>query len=170
MTVPAEQPGRPELRTEHPVVLTMPAAALQRQGQSAGIVSRLLANSVDFMVVLLFLGGVYLGVCGWRLLVNPSGFSFPSAPRVLVLALGGGFSLLYLTLCWWLAGRTYGDRLMALKVRNFRKQRLRFPGALARAALYLVFPVGVLWCAVNPSNRSVQDVILRTSVIYDWRD
>jgi uncharacterized RDD family membrane protein YckC len=170
MTVPAEQPGRPALKTDHPVMLTMPAAALQRQGQPAGVVSRLLANSIDFLVVLLFLGAVYLGICGWRLLSNPSGFTFPSAPRGTVLILAGAFSMLYLTLCWWLAGRTYGDRLMALKVRNFRKQRLLFPGAVARAALCLIFPIGVLWCAVNSSNRSVQDVILRTSVIYDWHD
>jgi uncharacterized RDD family membrane protein YckC len=148
----------------------MPSAALSRQGQPAGVVSRLLANSVDFLVVLVFLGGVYLGVCGWRLLSNPSGFAFPSAPRAVVLGLGAGFSMLYLTLCWWLAGRTYGDRLMALKVRNFRQQKLLFVGSATRAALCLIFPIGVLWCAVNPSNRSVQDVILRTSVIYDWHD
>jgi uncharacterized RDD family membrane protein YckC len=154
----------------NPIVFTMPAAALRRQGQSAGVVTRLLANTVDFLVVLAFLGVVYLGVCGWRLLVNPSRFAFPSVSRAAVFGLGAGFCVLYLTLCWWLAGRTYGDRLMALKVRNFRQQRLRFAGALARALLYLIFPVGVLWCSVNRSNRSVQDMILRTSVIYDWHD
>ena len=167
MTVPSSQSG---MATTDAIALTMPAAALRRQGQPAGIVSRLLANTVDFLVVLAFLCGVYLGVCGFRLLVHPSGFAFPSPPRGLILILGASFSFVYLTLCWWLAGRTYGDRLMALKVRNFRQQRLRFPGAVARAALCLIFPIGVLWCAVNSSNRSVQDVILRTSVIYDWHD
>ena len=167
MTVPS---GHVTSSSGAPAALTMPAAALRRQGRSAGVVSRLLANGIDFLVVLVFLGGVYLGVCGWRLLANPSGFAFPSVSRALMFWLGAAFSLLYLTSCWWLAGRTYGDRLMALKVRNFRGQRLRFPGAVARAALCLVFPIGVLWCAVNRSNRSVQDVILRTSVIYDWHD
>jgi uncharacterized RDD family membrane protein YckC len=167
MTLPAARPGT---RPVTPADLTMPAAALRHQGEPAGVVSRLLANGVDFLVVLGFLGGVYLGVCGWRLLSNPSGFAFPSAPRTIVLGLGAGFSMLYLTLCWWLAGRTYGDRLMALKVRNFRQERLLFAGAATRAALCLIFPIGVLWCAVNSSNRSVQDVILRTSVIYDWHD
>lgn len=167
MTVPAARPGS---TAASPVALTMPAPALRRQGQPAGVVSRLLANGIDFVVVLAFLGFVYLGVCGWRLLSNPSGFAFPTAPRALVLWLGASFSLLYLTLCWWLAGRTYGDRLMALKVRNFRRQKLYFAGSVARAALCLVFPIGVLWCAVNANNRSVQDVILRTSVVYDWHD
>jgi uncharacterized RDD family membrane protein YckC len=146
----------------------MPAAALRRQGQPAGVVSRLLANGLDFFVVLLFLGGVYLAACGWRLLVNPTSFTFPSVSTAVVMGLGLGFSLVYLTLCWWLAGRTYGGRVMALKVRNFRQQRLLFPGALLRAIFCLLFPVGVLWCAVNRSNRSVQDVVLRTSVVYDW--
>jgi uncharacterized RDD family membrane protein YckC len=156
--------------TGHPLVSTIPAAAAQRQGQSAGVVSRLLANSLDFLLVLLFLGVAYLAVCGWRLLVDPSRFSFPSVSRAVALGVGFGFSLSYLTLCWWLAGCTYGDRVLALRVVNFRRQKPYFAGALVRAIFYLAFPVGVLWCAVNRGNRSVQDVVLRTSVIYDWRD
>jgi ribose/xylose/arabinose/galactoside ABC-type transport system permease subunit len=33
----------------------------------------------------------------------------------------------------------------------------------------IAFPIGLLWCGVSASRRSVQDVVLRTSVIYDWR-
>jgi hypothetical protein len=32
----------------------------------------------------------------------------------------------------------------------------------------MVFPIGVLWVAVNRENRSVQDIVLRTSVVYEW--
>jgi len=32
-----------------------------------------------------------------------------------------------------------------------------------------VFPIGVLWVAVSRTNKSVQDILVRTSVIYDWR-
>jgi uncharacterized RDD family membrane protein YckC len=154
----------------HPLVSTVPAVAARRQGQPAGLVSRLLANGLDLLVVLLFLGVAYLAACGWQLLVHPSRFSFPSLPRGVVLGISLGFSLIYLTLCWWLAGRTYGDRVMALRVVNFRRRKPLFPSALVRALLYVAFPVGVLWCAVNRSSRSVQDVVLRTSVIYDWTD
>jgi uncharacterized RDD family membrane protein YckC len=154
----------------HPLVSTVPAAAARRQGQPAGLVSRLMANGLDFFIVLLFLGVTYLGACGWQLLVHPSRFSFPSLPRGAVLGICLGFSLIYLTICWWLTGRTYGDRVMALRVVNFRGRKPLFPGALVRALLYVAFPVGVLWCAINRSNRSVQDVVLRTSVIYDWTD
>jgi uncharacterized RDD family membrane protein YckC len=30
------------------------------------------------------------------------------------------------------------------------------------------FPVGLLWCAADPARRSVQDIVLRTSVVYNW--
>ena len=40
-------------------------------------------------------------------------------------------------------------------------------GATARV-LCVVFPIGLLWCVVSEENRSVQDLLLRTSVIYDW--
>lgn len=154
----------------HPLVSTVPAAAAQRQGQPAGVVSRLLANGLDFLLVLLFLGATYLALCGWRLLVAPSRFTFPSVSRAAALGVGLGFSVIYLTLCWWLAGRTYGDRVLALRVVNFRRRKPYFPGALLRAVFSVAFPIGVLWCAVNASSRSVQDIVLRTSVIYDWHD
>ena len=40
--------------------------------------------------------------------------------------------------------------------------------AVLRAALYVVFPVGVLWCAMTGSRRSLQDLLLGTYVVYDW--
>ena len=30
------------------------------------------------------------------------------------------------------------------------------------------FPVGLFWVAFSRENRSLQDVVLRTSVIHDW--
>jgi hypothetical protein len=40
--------------------------------------------------------------------------------------------------------------------------------ALLRAAFCVFFPIGLLWCAGSRANRSVQDVVLRSSVVYDW--
>ncbi len=37
-----------------------------------------------------------------------------------------------------------------------------------RSAFCTVFPFGLLWVIPSGANRSVQDVVLRTSVIYDW--
>lgn len=41
-----------------------------------------------------------------------------------------------------------------------------FRAALACA----LFPIGLLRVAVSQENRSLQDVVLRTSVIYGWCD
>ena len=51
---------------------------------------------------------------------------------------------------------------------SFRGRKLRVVGAFVRAVFCTAFPIGLLWCAVSPANRSVQDVVLRTSVVYDW--
>jgi hypothetical protein len=40
--------------------------------------------------------------------------------------------------------------------------------ALVRAAFCVIFPIGLLWVLFSGQNRSLQDLVLRTSVIYDW--
>ena len=45
---------------------------------------------------------------------------------------------------------------------------MRPAGAAARAALCVVFPIGLFYVLVSRANRSVQDVLFRTSVVYDW--
>jgi hypothetical protein len=37
-----------------------------------------------------------------------------------------------------------------------------------RAALCVVFPIGLYWAVVSATSRSVQDTLLRTAVVYDW--
>jgi hypothetical protein len=32
----------------------------------------------------------------------------------------------------------------------------------------VAFPIGLAWAIISRRNRSVQDVVLRTIVIYDW--
>jgi hypothetical protein len=45
---------------------------------------------------------------------------------------------------------------------------IRSPPSFVRAALYAIFPIGLLWVLGSGQNRSLQDLVLRTSVIYDW--
>jgi hypothetical protein len=37
----------------------------------------------------------------------------------------------------------------------------------ARAVLCTIFPIGPLWVLLSKENRSVQDVLLQSSVAYD---
>jgi uncharacterized RDD family membrane protein YckC len=85
-----------------------------------------------------------------------------------LLVIGAVVLGLYLTAAWATTGRTYGNHVLGLRVVDTRGQKLSLVLSLLRASFCVALPIGLLWCAVNSSNRSVQDVVLRTSVIYDW--
>jgi uncharacterized RDD family membrane protein YckC len=149
---------------------TVPAIAQPYQGRRAGLVSRVLAAGIDGLVVVVILTAAYLGLVGAIFLLSPKSFAFPS-PSVVFAVTGFLVVLtLYFTASWATTGRTYGDHVMALRVVNFRGRRLRWAGAFVRALACALFPIGLLWVALSRENRSVQDLMLRTSVIYDWRE
>ena len=75
---------------------------------------------------------------------------------------------LLFTVAWSSTGRSYGDRILGLRVIDRRGERLGFAGALVRAVLCVAFPPLLFWAIVN--RRSVQDLVLRTAVIYDWAE
>jgi uncharacterized RDD family membrane protein YckC len=58
---------------------------------------------------------------------------------------------------------------MGLRVLNRGGEPLRLYGAFVRALFCVVFPIGLVWVAVSRENRSAQDMVLRTSVVYDWQ-
>jgi uncharacterized RDD family membrane protein YckC len=146
----------------------VPREARPYQGSPAGVVTRVVANTIDAMVVGAFLAAGYLVWASAIFLVDPIGFEFPSVSFLLSFAAGAFVSVVYLWLAWWLAARTYGDHLMGLRVRGRRGKRLGPLRSLARSVFCVFFPVGLFWCVVSPQRRSVQDVALWTAVVYDW--
>jgi uncharacterized RDD family membrane protein YckC len=126
------------------------------------------AAVVDGLVVAVFLLGCYLGINGFRFLLDPRGFSFSTINLAVALMLGFVAATLYLAAGWAYNGRSYGSHVMGLRVVNYKGVRLRPVTALLRAAFCVFFPIGLLWCAGSRANRSVQDVVLRSSVVYDW--
>jgi uncharacterized RDD family membrane protein YckC len=147
----------------------LPREARPYQGRRAGVVSRLVASAIDGLVVAVFLAAGYVAFAVALFLIDPRHFTFPDTSLFLSLAAGFAVLVAYLTVTWSISGRSYGDLVMGLRVVNHRGQKLRVLGAAARALTCAVFPIGLVWCAVNPENRSIQDVLLRTSVIYDWQ-
>jgi uncharacterized RDD family membrane protein YckC len=145
----------------------VPAQAKPLQGQRAGIVTRVLADTVDAGVVAGVLALGYLGVAAVRFLWRSWAFTFPAPPFLLMLVLGGLTAVLYLTATWGTTGRSYGKHLLGLRVVG-PFGRLRLGGALVRSLLCVLFPIGVAWVVVSRHNRSLQDTVLRTSVVYDW--
>jgi len=146
----------------------VPEAAREFQGQRAGIVSRVLANTVDFLLLVGVMLGGYVGWSALRFLIDPATFTFPQVKPAVVLALGGFLLVLYFWISWATTGRTMGNKLMGLRVVSYRGRLMRGSGALLRAMFCVAFPIGLFWAVISGQNRSVQDVAVRTSVIYDW--
>jgi uncharacterized RDD family membrane protein YckC len=131
-------------------------------------VTRIGANVVDFLVVLLILAAIYVGWSALLFLLRGDSFRFPTPTLAIAYFVGTGVLIVYFTAAWATTGRTYGDHLLGLRVVNFRGERMRFVGAILRAVACVLVPIGLFWCAISRTNRSLQDVVIRTSVIYDW--
>jgi uncharacterized RDD family membrane protein YckC len=159
-------PGYP-WRTAAPAA-PPPAGREEIQRRRAGFVTRLLANVVDVAVVVLLLAGGYVAVAAARFLLHPTGFALPAPPAQAVLLTGLCLQAGYFALTWAVVGGTYGDRLLGLRVVGPGGGRPPWGLAAVRAALCTVVPIGLLWVLVSRENRSVQDLLLRTSVVYDW--
>ena len=136
------------------------------RGRRAGVVTRCLANVIDAAVVLLLLAGGYAVVAASRFLLSPTTFRFPAPSLAVLIVLGLGLLTVYFAVTWAVAGSTYGDRLLGLRVVDDQGASLGWRRACVRAVLCTVFLAGVLWVLVSRENRSVQDLVVRSSVVY----
>lgn len=134
---------------------------------NAGIVSRGLAALVDIGVVVATMGLLYLGLALTTLMINPTSFRFPAPNVIFSTAVTVVVSVLYLTLCWTLSGRTVGAVLLGVRVVGRAGRQLRITTATLRAVACVLFPIGLLWVAVDRQRRSVQDIALGSRVVYD---
>jgi uncharacterized RDD family membrane protein YckC len=155
----------PERRIHVDVI---PAEARALQGRRAGLVSRILANLLDLGVVFTAVIATYVGWAGIKLLWQGSSFTRPTPGFAAALLFSEVLTILYFTAAWTTSGRTVGNRVMGLRVVGRSDRPLSVGMALGRAVLCVLVPFGLLWAGVSRENRSVQDLILRTSVIYDW--
>jgi uncharacterized RDD family membrane protein YckC len=150
-------------------VSPLPREARQYQGRRAGLVTRMVAAGLDGVVVALVLLAGYSAVTVFLFMIDPRGFSLPEVGLLFSMASAFVVLVIYQTLAWRLTGRTYGGAVMGLRVVNHRGDRLRLMGAFARSLFCAFVPIGIMWVAVSPENRSLQDVVLRSSVVYDWQ-
>jgi uncharacterized RDD family membrane protein YckC len=159
--------GRFPWHVEPPPRPATASARAHASGRPAGFVTRAAANAIDAALVSLVLALAYAMVAGFRFLLAPTSFRLV-APEFawVVVAVGIGLAV-YWTATWAGPGRTYGDELMALRVVGPGGGRLHFLHAAARAVLCVLFLPGLFWVLVSRRNRSVQDVVLRTAVVYD---
>ncbi|HEU5472645.1 MAG TPA: RDD family protein [Actinophytocola sp.] len=137
--------------------------------RTAGIVTRLLAAVIDAAVIGAVSGLLYLGVSGLVFMLRPGSFSWPQPDLIVSLPLLIVLTTVYLTSGWATTGRSYGAGLIGVRVLSERRQLLGWTRAGIRAVFCVIFPIGLLWAAVSPTRRSIQDILLGSMVIYDWR-
>ncbi|POX37046.1 RDD family protein [Streptomyces sp. Ru73] len=138
------------------------------QGQAAGLVSRAVAAVVDALAVLALGLAALLAAGAVRFMVAGPPFTLPHLPPRLSTACAAVLAVGYLTVSWLTAGRTAGGRLMGLRVAG-RSGRPLGPGrALLRAVLCVAFPWGLLWIPLGRYGRSLQDLIVASTVVHDW--
>ncbi len=57
---------------------------------------------------------------------------------------------------------------MGLRVQTTRGNNLGLGLAAFRSILSIVFALGLLWSIISHKNKSVQDILLGTEVVFDW--
>lgn len=137
------------------------------QGHRAGFVSRLAADAIDVIAVVVVEFGAIMLVAVIRYLFTRH-FRMPSPPTWLTLGLFWLISLIYLTSGWATTGKTVGKQVAGVRVVRGDGTPLGAGKAFVRALMYLVFPAGLVWCLFSRRNASLQDLLTGSSVLYDW--
>jgi uncharacterized RDD family membrane protein YckC len=136
-------------------------------GAMAGVVTRSVAAAVDVAVVVLVAVLLDLGAAGVRFAASPVDFRWPEPSPGLTVGVLLAVAVAYLAAGWAMAGRTYGERLLGLRVLSTRRELLGWMRSIVRAAVCVVWPIGLLWCAVDRRRASVADLVVRSVVVYD---
>jgi uncharacterized RDD family membrane protein YckC len=134
----------------------------------AGLVTRVIAASVDGLIVAVLVVAAWAGWCALAFLWHPRSFEPPSPPPSLAGLTYSFVAFAYLTAAWALSGRTIGYQLMGLRAVSSAGGPLRWSQSAGRAAMCVVLPIGLFWSAVSSSRRALHDIVWRSYVRYDW--
>lgn len=154
---------------EPAVIENAPAAGSRFEGRRAGFVSRSVAFTIDFVIVLagypVMLWGVGLG----RALIEFEAPHYPDIPAWADGVLSASWTILYFAVSWVVTGRTVGQALFGLRVVRRNQRRVGFPRAVLRSWVMLLttFVIGPLWLLLSPSRLAIHDRLTRTQVIYE---
>jgi uncharacterized RDD family membrane protein YckC len=139
------------------------------QGTRAGFASRIVADGIDLGMVVGIYFFILLAYGAVRYLFVHGTFTIPQ-PDVFVTTIGGwAIAVLYLTIGWASTGRTIGKSTMGLRVVNNNGKPLRSKRAFLRALICASLGWELLlWIIVSRRRAGVHDLMVRTTVVYDW--
>ena len=144
------------------------AEARALQGHRAGFASRVVADVLDLGVAWLLGLAMLLTVGVVRYLLTGPPLRVPVLPNWLDASAFAAVAVAYLTFSWAATGRSVGKQVAGLRVVERAGHRLSLWRSFTRAVLYVLFPAGLLWILASRRNASLQDLIVRTAVVYDW--
>jgi uncharacterized RDD family membrane protein YckC len=124
---------------------------------------------IDVLVTIVVVLVAYLGVHAIRFVLRPRVFRWWEPGAFNLSALAAVLFVIYLAASWSITGRTIGKQTMGLRAVRTGGARIGVGRALARALLCTFFPFGLVWCAIDREHRGVHDLLVGTSVVYDWR-
>lgn len=150
-----------------PATDPLPRAARALQGTRAGFVTRAASVLIDIGLISVIV------VAGWAatrflLFVLRPSQPLPEPNAFVLLVFGYLVMVLYWMACWATSGRSLGAFVMGVRVRSADGSRVGWFRSLVRAVLCVLVPPGLLWVIASRRNESVQDVVLRTTVVRDW--
>ena len=149
------------------IATTTPVTSTLQRAR-AGIVSRITADGVDFVIIQVLFALMFVGYAFARYLLTSKPFALPDPPVGVTSAIQFLLATAYLAWGWSSTGRTPGKALVGLRVVTANGRPLGALRSIARAALCVVFPILLAWAVVSRRNAGVHDLLLKTAVIYDW--
>lgn len=143
--------------------------ARELQAKRAGIASRVAADGIDWGIVVAIYVGILLGMALFEYFIGSGKFDVPQPNPGVTLVSQWAIAVLYLTAGWTGANRTVGKSFMGLRVVTNSGQLLRPRRAFFRALICATLgAIALAWVIVSRRRAGIHDVILRTSVVYDW--
>lgn len=150
------------------ITAASPTSPARLQRARAGIVSRVTADGVDFVIFQVLFALMFVGYGFARFLITSKPFALPDPPVGVTSVLQFLLLTAYLAWGWSSTGRTPGKALVGLRVVTADGQPLGVLRSIARAALCVLAPILLAWALVSRRNAGVHDILLKTAVVYDW--
>ena len=137
-------------------------------GNRAGIVSRVAANGIDWVVLQIIYFSILGAIALTQFLISGNDIEFPQPHFGVTVAVEWFILILYLGSSWASSGRTVGKSVFGLRVVRNNGKELPPSRAFARAFLCATFYFLLLWVVLGRKNQGAYDIVLRTSCVYDW--
>ena len=138
------------------------------QGNRAGIVSRVIADGIDYLIVFIIYFAILVGIAVTEYLLTGHKFNIPDPPVAVTIVVPWLILVGYLTAGWGGTGRTFGKTVMGLRVVTRKGLRLPPRRAFLRALLCATIPWVILWVLISRKNLGIHDILFRSAVVYDW--